>query len=228
VGTFVNASAFQTTNVQAVRAAVASFFAEHSWPAELVEPGAPTSADDVALYEPANGWTVVLWPQYFIEIAAAEHISRRLATVASTVGIHDGDYWRHVLLRDGVVLDRFASMPGYFTDDPAESERLSMKYRGNAETVAHAVGCGVEQVAAYLVHVDLDEVGDDDEGFEVTEPELGKAFPDDQFERDDPWVFVDFWRRLGPLYPQDVTSSVARIRPRSGWMNRLPVGDSEL
>lgn len=228
MGTFVNASAFQTTDVQAVRAAVAGFFAEHSWPVELVEPGAPPSADDVAVYEPSNGWTVVLWPQYFGEIGAAEHISRRLATVASTVAIHDGDYWRHVLLRDGVLVNRFASMPGYFTDDPAEIGRLRVQYRGDAELIAGTVGCDVEQVAPYLVHVELDEIGDDDEGFEVIEPELGKAFPDDQFDRDDPWVFVDFWRRFGPRYPHDVTSSAARIRSVSGWMNRLPVGEAEL
>jgi hypothetical protein len=117
---------------------------------------------------------------------------------ASTVSIHDGDYWRHVLLHDGAVVDRFASMPGYFTDDPAETERLRVRYRGDAEVIAGTVGCRAEQVAPYLVHVDL---GDDDQGFEVVEPELGRAFPDDQFERDDPGVFIDFWRRFGPLLP---------------------------
>jgi hypothetical protein len=56
----------------------------------------------------------------------------------------------------------------------------------------------------------------------------GKAYPDDGFELDDRRVFVDFWRRFGPRYPDDVTLSVARIRPAPGWINRLPVGDAEL
>jgi hypothetical protein len=78
-----------------------------------------------------------------------------------------------------------------------------------------------------LVDVDL---GDDDEGFEVVEPELGRAFPVDQFERDDPWVFVDFWCRFGPCYPEDVTSAVARNRPAQGLDEPhpyIPVGDAE-
>ena len=139
-----------------------------------------------------------------------------------------GTFVTAVLLRDGVVLDRFASMPSYFTEDAGEIERLRAKYLGNAEVIADTVGCPVEQLALYLVHVDEEEVEDDDEGFDDVEPELGKAYPDDEFELDNPWVFVDFWRRFGPRYPDDMTSSVARVRPAPGWMNRLPVGDAEL
>jgi hypothetical protein len=80
---------------------------------------------------------------------------------------------------------------------------------------------------AYLRHVDLED-GEDENGYDVVEPELGKAFPDDEFELDSPWVFVDFWRRLGPRYPQHPSASPARIRLASGWLNKLPAGDAEL
>jgi hypothetical protein len=30
-----------------------------------------------------------------------------------------------------------------------------------------------------------------------------KAWPDDRFHLDDPWVFADFWNRLGITYPED-------------------------
>jgi hypothetical protein len=124
VGTFVTASAFRTTDVEAVRSGVAGSFDANSWPSESVDLETPVSTDDVAFYAPSGGWAVVLWPAYFTELAAAEYISSALAAAASTMSIHDGDYWRHVLLRDGVVLDRFASLPSYFTDDPGETERF--------------------------------------------------------------------------------------------------------
>ena len=49
------------------------------------------------------------------------HAERELRVLASIVRIHDGDYWSHALLRGGVILDRFASMPDYFTDDPEKN-----------------------------------------------------------------------------------------------------------
>ena len=54
---------------------------------------------------------------YFTELAAVEFMSRQMNVLASTVRIHDGDYWSHTLLRAGAILDRFATMPDYFTDE---------------------------------------------------------------------------------------------------------------
>ena len=219
MGEFVTASAFRTEDSTALTEAIRGFFAAHSWPtADIAE---PSTEDDVLIYPPKNGWTTVMWPAYFTELAAVEHISRVLGVLASTVAIHDGDYWRHVLWQDGVVLDRFAGIPDYFTDDEAEVARLSAKYRGQPAIVAEAVGVSVEQIAPYLVQIVLEEEEDE-------EPELGRAFPDDEFELDSPWVFVDFWRRLGPGYPDDLSAIVAGIRLAPGWLRKLPVGDAEL
>lgn len=55
-----------------------------------------------------------------------------------------------------------------------------------------------------------------------------KAFPDDEFELDSPWVFVDFWRRFGPHHPEDLSTCAARLRLAPGWLDKLPTGDPEL
>lgn len=222
MGEFVAASAFHTDQLDRVQDAVEGFFAEHRWPAQRVGEG-DAGPDDVTVFAPVNGWTVVLWPAYFSDVPAAQSVSRVLGVLASTVHIHDGDYWGHTLLRDGQVVDRFASMPDYFTDDPDEVAALARTWAGNPTVVAEAVGRPVADVAPYLVPVALDGDEDDDELYE--EPDgLGKALPDDAFDLDDPWVFVDFWRRLGITYPQDVTAFANRLRLEPNWLDKLPGG----
>jgi len=227
VGEFVAVSAFRTDDADRVLAAAGRFFSTNMWPAVRVEGAQEVTDDDVLVFAPVNGWTVVVWPGYFTELAAAEFISRDLSVLTSTVRIHDGDYWSHSLLRNGVMLDRFATMPDYFTDDPAEIARLTAKYAGRPAAIAEAVGCPVDQVAPYLMQVDLED-GEDEEGYYVEEPELGRAFPDDEFELDSPWVFVDFWRRLGPRYPANLSAYRGRLRLAAGWLDKLPGGDAEL
>jgi hypothetical protein len=229
MGEFVTVTAFRTDAAAAVVDAVSQFFSSYGWPAGRVEDAGPLTGDDVAVYSAANGWTVVVWPGYFSELVAAEFVSREVGVLASTVRIHDGDYWSHSLLRDGVFLDRFATMPDYFTDDPEQITRLKAKFAGQPSLVAEAVGRPVEQIAPYLVHVVLedDDDDDDDDGY-VPEPEVRKAFPDDEFDLDSAWVFVDFWRRLGILYPEWGAPHEARLRLAPGWSGKLPAGDAEL
>lgn len=227
MGEFVAVSAFRTEDADSVLAAAGRFFMANAWLAKPGQNTEPVTDNDVLGFPPVNGWTVVNWPSYFTELAAAEFISRDLAVLCSTVRIHDGDYWSHSLLRNGVTLDRFATMPDYFTDDPTEIARLTAKYAGQPAVIAEAVGCPVDDVAPYLVPVDLED-GEDEEGYYVVEPEMGRAFPDDEFELDSPWVFVDFWRRFGPRYPDDLSTYLWRLGLAEGWLDKLPGGDAEL
>ena len=210
MGLFLTASAFRTTDTEAVRGAALAFFAELGWPAEVVP--ADDTEDDVRVYPAEHGWTVVLWPEYFFEEPAVESISRALGVVTSAVHVYAGDYWVHTLLRDGEVLDRFASVPGYFSDDPD----LPLRYAGNAALIAEVTGARAADLEPYLIHL-----GDDDD-------ELGPAFPDDEFDLTDVWVFADFWRRVGPRYPDDIVGHAAQVRLAPGWQDKLPTGESEL
>ncbi|GAA2567136.1 hypothetical protein GCM10010435_45970 [Winogradskya consettensis] len=221
MGEFITATAFQTEDLDAVREAVLGFFTTNSWAAENVDEQSPPTENDVRVYSPTGGWTVILWPTPFSELAAAEFVSRRLGTLASSVSLYDGDYWRHMLLRNGVTLDRFASLPDYFAESRQDADRLRRKYASRPATVADAVGIPVEQVTPYLTPVKLDDIEDLD-------IERGTAFPDDEFELDDPWVFVDFWRHFGPHYPQDPAAARLIIRLAPGWLEKLPYGDGEL
>ena len=226
MGEFVAVSAFRTEDASGVLAATGRFFSAYEWPTEPADDVDPMTEDDVVVFPAVNGWTTVSWPTYFSDLPAVEFVSRDLGTVASTVRVHDGDYWTHSLFRNGDVLDRFATTPDYFTDDPAEIARLTVKYAGQPAVVAEAVGRPAEQIAPYFARVDLADT-EDEEGYHVEEPELGKAFPDDEHELADPWVFVDFWRRLGPRYP-DLSEHVGRLRLAPGWLGKLPAGDAEL
>jgi hypothetical protein len=74
------------------------------------------------------------------------------------------------------------------------------------------------QVAPYLtVRADEEE---DDEAY----VERGRAFPDDEFELDGTWVFVDFWRRLGIPYTGDTVGPAYGVDmgPDAAWAGRLP------
>jgi hypothetical protein len=172
-----------------------------------------------------------MWPTYFADAPAAAAISAELDLLTSTVSIHDGDYWRHLLIRSGQVLDRFATKPDYFTDNPAEIAATATAWAGCATILADAFDRRSGDVAPYLIQ-DLTEVddgdGDGDEEMEEPDPELGKAFDDDKFDRAEPWVFVDFWRRMGITYPDDVTAFERRLRLAPGWLNKLPGGEEQL
>jgi hypothetical protein len=142
-------------------------------------------------------------------VLAYPPVSQRLGGVGSAVTIHDGDYWTHTLLRDGQTLDRFASMPDYFANDPDAIARLVAKFVGNPAVVAATLGCPVDQVAPYLVHAMVTEHLD---SLLLDGPDLDPAYADDEFDRESPWVFADFWRRAGITYPPDVSAYAAHLR----------------
>ncbi len=228
MGLFLAVSAFQTEQAGQVLTAVEGFFDLHGLPAQRVEVDQADADDqgrnEVLIYAATNGWTVALWPSFFFDLPAAEFISRSLGTLASTVHIYDGDYWAHALVDDGRVVDRCAQVPGYFVEDRAELAKLSRKWRGDPTIVAELTRTQVADILPYLVSLTFT----DDGLFLLDGHEPGKAFPDDEFERDDPWVFVDFWRRLGITYPSEHNSVHARIRLAPDWSKVLPSGDRDL
>jgi len=228
MGEFISVSAFQTDQTDRVLDAASRFFSASDCLAVQPEGIDVDHANDVLVFAAAQGWTVVAWPSYFADAPAAVAISAELDLLASTVSIHDGDYWRHLLIRSGQVLDRFASMPDYFTDDPEEIAANAATWAGNATVVADAFHRHDTDVARYFVHdiTDADDGGDEEE--EEPDPGLGGAFDDDEFDRAEPWVFVDFWRRIGITYPADVTAFAGRLRLAPGWSGRLPAGEEEL
>jgi hypothetical protein len=210
MGLFLAATAIRDRDVDLVTAALEQFLAGHGCSTDE----GPRSEDEIRLFAPVDGWTVVLWPPYFLgpDSVAARELSGALDTVVSTVHIYDSDYWAHRLFRAGEELDRSASTPAYWAESEEDATRLRAEWTGNAALVATTVGGTAEHLTPYLMPLD-----------DTDEPP-GKAFEDDEFELDDPWVFVDFWRRLGISYRADAAPAhQAWLKP--GWLKQLPADD---
>jgi hypothetical protein len=205
VGYFLSVSAFRGTEVGALRDAIAAYAGEHGVSVAPVD-GRDDDHRDISLF--AGDWAVVLWPEHFNvhDVPACARLSADLGTLVSAIHTFDGDYWVHNVFRDGERLDRFASMPDYFTDTGAT------RWAGDPARVAAAFGRAPEQVAPYYVH----------QSVHAEEP-AGKAFGDDEFDLDNMWVFADLWRRLGIAYPEDMGATAACLRLAEGWEDRLPV-----
>jgi hypothetical protein len=197
MGEFLAVSAFRDQPVDALTAAICRSVATHGVACDEIGEGPSEEAVDALVFPPANGWTVVLWPPYFNvhDIPMCAAISRELAALTSTVHVHDGDYWTHVVYDAGELVDRFASLPEYFTDDPGEALALTEAWAGDADRVAGALGTSPESVRPYLVH-----------------------------GLDDFWMFADLWKQVGIAYPEDLDGYERILRLGADFKDRLPTG----
>lgn len=238
MGEFLAATAFRTRDTEALREAIERFYRENGHPVRRVE-GADardlSPDDDTIIHGSAGNWTVVTWPRYAADGPAADSVTAALATIASSVHVHDGDYWVHRLFESGRTLDRFASMPDYFAEDPdsAQTALLAATWAGRADVLAEALGVADAVVAPYLVQAPALDDEEPDEDFEDVDEAWGKAFPDDTYDRSDVWVFTDFWRRIGIAYPAvppaDRPAAPSHVlRLPAGAARELPQGTDEL
>jgi hypothetical protein len=174
--------------------------------------GDTNDARDLHAYE-AGAWTIVLWPEYFNihDLPLAEILSRDLSTIVSTVHVYDDEYWTHGLFQDGRLVDRFASRPRFFADEPEAPQVDPSEWGGDAEAIARTLGIAPDPIAGYLVHLDGPAA------------RTGRVNADDAAPIEEFWVFVDFWRALGIDYPADMSSMVASWRLSPGFNSRLPV-----
>jgi len=209
MGHFLAVSAFRPVTPENLASAIVGVASSFDVAASVVS-GGPVEEDQAAVHATVGGWTVVIWPEGFNlhDIAVAAAVTGLIGGVASTVHIYDDDYWTHAVVQDGSVLDVFCSMPTYFDDDPALIER----YAGRPQVVADAVAADPELVARYLRL--------------AKDAESEKAFDDDRFTIDDPWVFTDLWTRLGITYPDDSQDAVAIVQLGEGWTVALPENPS--
>ncbi|MBI3944951.1 MAG: hypothetical protein HY321_03460 [Armatimonadetes bacterium] len=165
---------------------------------------------DVVIFAPVNGWTVLFWPPLFQrhDLPAARWLSRQLDATVSAVHTCEGDYWVHVLFDKGKEVDRFASRTDLAAPTPGAATRLMRKWRGDAAAVAGILGVDPRVVSRYYAHI----------GPEGPNTRL----PGDQFSLDDPWVFTDFWRSVGILYPEDTLRFERQLGLSVDFPDKLP------
>lgn len=88
--------------------------------------------------------------------ALAQSLSERLGTVAISFSVYDGDFLEYWLAREGRLIDRFHSRPGYFGETVSAAERKHL--RGNADVLAEA--CGRPDAAARVAPLLADPPSD--------------------------------------------------------------------
>ena len=234
MGLFLALSAVRTEDTDGVADAVVRYARSHG--VEAAVAGAdgrsassradeqPEATEGEARVVPAGaGWSVLFWPDYFNGLGpASQWLSAELDVLTSAIDVYDGDLWNHLLFRRGVLIDRFSSIPDYFTRNRGEKARLRREWAGKPGTVGEAFGVPPDRIERYLIHT-------------YTSFLFGRAArnsrvnPDDVFDLGDVWVFVDFWRHLGIRYPDPDHGRVAGevgIRFVDG-PSALPTGGSE-
>src|SRR3712207_4231253 len=173
MGEFLALTAVRSTDPAFVADTIVRYAQEHGAEAEVV---ADDGADLMAVWPPDGGWTVVSWPLGVAASGVGGWLSRELACQVSAIDVYDGAFWQHVAFYKGEVRDRFCSVPDHFTDDPATAQRLRAEWAGSVGVLVDFFDRPASALAPYLVRA-----GDAD----------GPAFPSDEFDLDDIWVFVD-------------------------------------
>lgn len=196
MGTFVCASAVRGAEPRAVLAAVASYFDGLDVATEP-RAGDPQS-DDLKVYDASNGWTTVLWPQYFLPLHdhAAQALSRGLDTLVSSTYTADSDGWAHFVHLSGTLIDKFHSWPAVLAWEQEEVPRLAVEWSGDPGLVAGVFGVEQEAIRRFFA-----QAGPDDEDH----PGI------------DGWGFVELWEALGITYPVGEVELAAVLQVDQSW-----------
>jgi hypothetical protein len=215
MGHFLAVTGFRSESVTDVAAAITDYLSSFGVPSESVPAGSPLNdRRDAEIYAPVNGWTVVLWPQYFNihDFPLARAVAAARSWLVSTVHVYDSDYWEHLCCSGGVELHAFCSRPHFWQDDAPEDFQSMMAYATEPSRLASALGVSPQVIQPYLADVDA-----------LPDPEA-KAQADDEFALEDIWVLVDFWRRLGIAYPAPPQNRAAVLRLGLNVRKKLPAG----
>jgi hypothetical protein len=214
MGYFLAATAFHSESVPEIVQAITEQMRSHDVTHEVL-PGSSAfdEATDAQVFPPQNGWCVVLWPTYFNihDFPLAKALAMARPWLISTVHVYDDHYWEHLAVQGSNELQSFCSCPTYWEDQPSELERVA-KFKPSANQIAAAAGVSATTLEPYLV--DTDKLSD----------QAVKAYAEDQHPLSDIWVFTDFWRRLGIVYPDPQENPAAIVRLSKWFAKRLPTG----
>ncbi len=157
----------------------------------LGEPNLRQGFDELDLYEPNNGWTILSWNagwEWDVRRRAQMAVSRELNCAGFLIFVFDGDYWGYELFRDGVALD-------HFVQDQEESDTWFSESdcRGRPDLIAAEFPwVRADDAAAYLVQQpDVSESVAEYDRLDI------RARPGDEFTRFDECAVLDFLRLLG-------------------------------
>ena len=214
MGNFLAVTAFRSDSVADVSAAISEYLIGHGVSVESVSSGSPDEGRDAQIYAPANGWTVVLWPEYFnlYDFPLASSVATARIWLISTIHVYDDEYWEHLAHDGATEIHAFCSRPNFWRDEaPDDFERVA-RFDSTPERLAAAFGCPTATIEPYLT--DADSLPSFD----------AKAHSGDEFPLGNFWVFADFWRWLGITYPTPPQNLATVVRLAKNFSRKLPNG----
>lgn len=208
---FISAAAFRCESVQQVSEAITAYLSIHNVPVEPLPPGPPEFSRDFHIYPPRDGWTVVLWPDGFgiYDFALAAAVASARQWLISAIHVYDGEYWEHLAVDGSEKLHEFSSQPAFWQDESESDFARMAAYDPRPEALASRLEISPDDLSPYLVDTELLATGEE------------KAQPSDRYPLGDFWVFTDFWKQLGIVYPEDPQSAVVSMRLGRFYAKRL-------
>ena len=195
MGNFLAATSLRDTPVSELVPEIESWFSDRFVVCAHADEGTqPSSMDHLKVFEPANGWTTVLWPMFFGErhVDLARHLSGRLHTAVTSVDIYHSETWQHVVYDDGELVDEYGTDPSYLASPQDDRRAVARRWRGNPEAVARHLGGSAREVAR------------------VYRRNRRRWTYDD-------WAFVQMWEGFGIVYPVGQVPVAATIVLPDRW-----------
>ena len=206
MGNFMAVTGFHTSDHSEIVDFVVQYAKRNRVGVELLNGNTPPKEEtDALIYNPENGWSIIFWPRYFSanDFPLARAYARAKNICVSSLHVYDSDYWEHIFLNGDQVEHLFCSSPNFWEEEEEEIRN----WIDDPAQMCKTLSIPVASVEKYLVDVGLEELS-------------GKAYPDDQFELDDFWVMVDFWRKLGINYPEGDHAKILRLE--KDFLDKLP------
>lgn len=154
----------------------------------------------LSLNAPRGRWCTLQWPgPFLLADKMTKELSAALRAIAAFVQINRESSWTHLAFASGELRDEFNSFPDaeadafeYITDNEFPVDETKARWRGSPERLGRLFGADPAVLASYMVY----------QGHKSFDPGA-KACPDDGHALGDPWIVVDFWKRLGIPWPSD-------------------------
>jgi len=141
-----------------------------------------------AVYPARNNWSIVIYNNcHFEEKEISKFMSIQLQTIVSLIEVYDSDVWYHYVYYNGNQVDQFCSYPEEY-----EKKENWHIFKGNVKKMAFYFEVEEQIIEPYLIQFNSDNRLD---------YQFNKAHEDDQYPLGNEWVFIDFWKRLGIIYP---------------------------
>ncbi|MFW9784772.1 MAG: hypothetical protein ACFFFB_21010 [Candidatus Heimdallarchaeota archaeon] len=141
-----------------------------------------------AIYPMQNNWSVVIYNNcHFEEKEICKFTSIQLQTLVSLIEVYDSDVWYHYVYFNGNQVDQFCSYPEEY-----EKKGDWQSFKGNIKKIAFYFDTEEKIIEPYFVQFNSENRLD---------YQFSKAHEADQYPLGNEWVFIDFWKQLGILYP---------------------------